>query len=246
MQSATTQTYQAAPSAVAQLGGLGATALGAYGAAGGFKSAKAGGLMKSYAAGGQVAFDVGGSVESDLYNMDDAHLIQEAKTSPSMEIRRDAAKILAERQMENRAVAGGVGATTGGMQMAGGGIVAFEEGGSAKERRSAAEAAVESALPEPTMPDDYSGSMTQFLSDPKTREKIKEREIALNAVQRNNPVYAQNTIAPSAMPSGSIFSAAPASAPVQTPTTAPVGSGPTFDPTAGNNPAVTIPACAGE
>ena len=125
MQSATTQTYQAAPSAVSQLGGLGATALGAYGASGGFKPAAQGGLMKSYAAGGQVAFDVGGSVESDLYNMDDAHLMQEAKSSPSMEIRRDAAKIIAERQMENRAVAGGVGAAPNGMQMAGGGIVAF-------------------------------------------------------------------------------------------------------------------------
>ena len=125
MQSATTQTYQAAPSAVSQLGGLGATALGAYGASGGFKTAAQGGLMKSYAAGGQVAFDVGGSVESDLYNMDDAHLMQEAKSSPSMEIRRDAAKIIAERQMENRAVAGGVGAAPNGMQMAGGGIVAF-------------------------------------------------------------------------------------------------------------------------
>jgi hypothetical protein len=127
MQSSTTQTYQAAPSAVAQLGGLGATALGAYGAAGGFKSAKAGGLMKSYAAGGQVAFDVGGSVESDLYNMDDAHLMQEAKTSPSAEIRKDAVKILTERRMEAQAMGQGVGAAPAAqsMQMAGGGIVAF-------------------------------------------------------------------------------------------------------------------------
>ena len=130
MQSTTAQTYQAAPSAVSTLGGLGATALGAYGAAGGFKSAAKGGLMKSYAAGGQVAFDVGGSVTSDLESMDDAHLIQEAKTSPSDQIRQEAIKILTERKMEQQAMGQGVGAATGGMQMAGGGIVAFagEEG----------------------------------------------------------------------------------------------------------------------
>lgn len=42
-----TSQYQAAPSAVSQLGGLGATALGAYGASGGFKAAKKGGIMKA-------------------------------------------------------------------------------------------------------------------------------------------------------------------------------------------------------
>ena len=47
MQSTTTQTYQAAPSVLSQIGGLGATALGAAGAAGAFKSAKKGGIMKS-------------------------------------------------------------------------------------------------------------------------------------------------------------------------------------------------------
>jgi hypothetical protein len=46
MQSTTTQTYQAPPSALSQIGGLGATALGAYGAMGGFKNAAKGGSTK--------------------------------------------------------------------------------------------------------------------------------------------------------------------------------------------------------
>lgn len=46
MQSTTTQTYQAPPSMLSQLGGLGATALGAYGATGGFKNAAKGGSTK--------------------------------------------------------------------------------------------------------------------------------------------------------------------------------------------------------
>jgi hypothetical protein len=45
MQSATTQGYQAQPSGLSQIAGLGATALGAYGASGGFKGA-AGGSVK--------------------------------------------------------------------------------------------------------------------------------------------------------------------------------------------------------
>jgi hypothetical protein len=127
MQSATTQTYQAAPSAVSQLGGLGATALGAYGAAGGFRSGAAGGLMESYAEGGAVKFDVGGAVEADLENMDIPHLIQQAKTSPSATVRQEAIRILTEKQAE-AAVAKGVGAAPATNEMftaAGGGIVAF-------------------------------------------------------------------------------------------------------------------------
>lgn len=127
MQSATTQTYQAAPSSVATLGGLGATALGAYGAAGGFKSAAEGGLMESYAEGGAVKFDVGGAVVADLENMDIPQLIQQAKTSPSATVRQEAIRILAERQNE-AAVAKGVGAAPATNEMftaAGGGIVAF-------------------------------------------------------------------------------------------------------------------------
>jgi hypothetical protein len=146
MQSATTQTYQAAPSAVSQLGGLGATALGAYGAAGGFRNAKEGGLMQSYAAGGQVAFDVGGAVEADLENMDIPHLIQEAKNSPSATVRQEAIRILTEKQAE-AAMAKGVGAAPSGMQMAGGGIVAFagEEGSLVEEAPKLTEKEMEQA-----------------------------------------------------------------------------------------------------
>jgi len=124
MQSATTQTYQAAPSAVSTLGGLGATALGAYGAAGGFKSAKAGGLMQSYAKGGTVNYDVGGAVMADLEQMDNDHLIQQAKTSTSATVRQEAIRILAERQAE-AAMGRGVGQAAPMFQAAGGGIVAF-------------------------------------------------------------------------------------------------------------------------
>jgi hypothetical protein len=127
MQQTTTQSYQAAPSAISTLGGLGATALGAYGAAGGFRSAK-GGVIKEYAAGGQVAFDVGGSVEADLRDMDIEGLKQQAENSPSAMIRQQAKQILIEKMAEQQAMAQGVGAATGGMQMAGGGIVAFAEG----------------------------------------------------------------------------------------------------------------------
>lgn len=124
---AQTQTnYMAPPSAVNTAANA---AMGTYAAS---KLVAKGGLMKTkdYAAGGQVAFDVGGAVEADLYDMDDARLMQTAKTSPSMEIRKDAMRILAERQMEKRAMNSGVGASpmAQGMQMAGGGIVAFAKG----------------------------------------------------------------------------------------------------------------------
>jgi hypothetical protein len=132
---AQTQTqYMAPPSAVNTAANA---AVGTYAAS---RLVAKGGLMKTkeYAAGGQVAFDVGGAVESDLYNMDDAHLMQEAKSSPSMEIRKDAMRILAERQMEKQAMNRGVGAAPAaqGMQMAGGGIVAFTEGGSPEKKLS--------------------------------------------------------------------------------------------------------------
>jgi hypothetical protein len=144
MQSATTQTYQAAPSAVSTLGGLGATALGAYGAAGGFKGAK-GGLPKDFEH--VKKFDVGGAVESDLYDMDDAHLMEEAKTSPSTMIRQQAAKILAERRMEQQAMAQGVGAAAPTFHAAGGGIVAFNgETGSEVEAPKLTEKEAEAAL----------------------------------------------------------------------------------------------------
>lgn len=125
MQSATTQTYQAAPSAVSTLGGLGATALGAYGASGGFKGAK-GGLPKDFEK--VENFDVGGAIVSDLENMDTPQLIQQAKTSKSATVRQEAVRILTERQAE-AAMAQGVGAAAPTFNAAGGGIVAFANRG---------------------------------------------------------------------------------------------------------------------
>ena len=145
MQSATTQTYQAAPSAVSTLGGLGATALGAYGAAGGFKSAAEGGLMKSYAEGGQVNYDVGGAVVADLESMDTPQLVQQAKTSTSATVRQEAVRILAERQAE-AAMARGVGASAPVFQAAGGGIVAFAEGDVVEEAPKLTEKEIEQAV----------------------------------------------------------------------------------------------------
>jgi hypothetical protein len=122
MQQTTTQSYQAAPSAISTLGGLGATALGAYGASGGFKGAK-GGLPKDFE---KVAkFDVGGAVEADLRNMDIEHLQQEAESSPSAMIRQEAKQILIEKMAEQQAMQQGVGAAAPTFQAAGGGIVAF-------------------------------------------------------------------------------------------------------------------------
>jgi hypothetical protein len=52
LQSATTQSYQAAPSAISQIGGLGLTGAAAYG-----MMKKEGGIIKSYAEGGEVEND---------------------------------------------------------------------------------------------------------------------------------------------------------------------------------------------
>jgi hypothetical protein len=128
MQSATTQTYQAAPNAISQLGGLGATALGVYGASGGFRAAK-GGEVKSYAGGGVV-----GGIEAQLMQMDIPQLTQVAKTSPSASIREKAAEIISEKQMamQTKRSMGLEGAPVPNLDdigMAGGGIVAFQQGG---------------------------------------------------------------------------------------------------------------------
>ena len=61
LQQATTQQYQAAPSAVSQIGGLGTAALGAYKLFG----AKEGGIVPSYKAGGEVKEMAGGGI-SDI------------------------------------------------------------------------------------------------------------------------------------------------------------------------------------
>jgi hypothetical protein len=132
MQSATTQTYQAAPNALSQFGGLAATGLGVYGASGGFRAAE-GGEVKSYAGGGVV-----GGVEAQLMQMGIPQLQQVAKTSPSASIREKAAEIIAEKQMAMQTKQSmGIDTLPAGnlddIGMAGGGIVAFERGGDVSE-----------------------------------------------------------------------------------------------------------------
>jgi hypothetical protein len=135
MQSSSTQMYQAAPSAVSQLGGLAATGLGAYGAAGGFRAAK-GGVVPGYKEGGAVQrYDVGGSVEAQLADMPDAKLMEIAKSSPSQEVRKIATKLLMEHRLEAQAqqqsgLAAAPAPNLDNMDaMAGGGIVAFQNRG---------------------------------------------------------------------------------------------------------------------
>jgi hypothetical protein len=157
MQSTTTQTYQAAPSALSQIGGLGATALGAYGASGGF-GRKAGGTVKSYAQGGIAGYAYGG----DVMSKENAQRIGEKLNSKGLEKVQDrtlpdyiripmiAAKVREEQASEQAkaaaqvqpnqqtikdmvlAQAQGIDAAPTNLpteRMAGGGIVAFEEGG---------------------------------------------------------------------------------------------------------------------
>jgi hypothetical protein len=148
MQGMTNQQYQAAPSAISQLGGLGATALGAYGAAGGFKAAE-GGQVKSYAGGGSVkgyagpegslvggegATGVAGSIERQLMGKEIPELVQIARTNPSEQIREMAGRIAAAKQSQQKeAQSMGLASAPAGnlddIGMAGGGIVAFAPGG---------------------------------------------------------------------------------------------------------------------
>ena len=61
--------YQAPPSTLSQIGGLGASALGAFGASGGFKAAASGGMVGRYAKGGLVRSRPQGLVALALHNM---------------------------------------------------------------------------------------------------------------------------------------------------------------------------------
>jgi hypothetical protein len=135
MQAGSTQMYQAAPNALSQLGGLGATALGAYGASGGFRAYAEGGEVDSYAGGGVV-----GGVEAQLMQMEIPQLQQIAKTSPSVSIREKAAEIIAQKQMaaQTKQSMGLEGAPAGNLDdlgMAGGGIVAFQTGDLVKKKQ---------------------------------------------------------------------------------------------------------------
>jgi hypothetical protein len=65
LQQATTQQYQAAPSALSQIGGLGTAALGAYKLFG----AKEGGVVPSYKAGGEIKEMAGGGISNISRNI---------------------------------------------------------------------------------------------------------------------------------------------------------------------------------
>ena len=137
MQAQTTQQYQAQPNLLTQ--GIGALGAGASlynafnpsaktGAGGGlpseFKYSKGGGIM---------SYDVGGEVESQLENMDEEGLAEQAKESSSPTIRKMAQRLLRERQMSKQPQGTGpMGVQYQAAQapmpsLAGGGIIAFKE-----------------------------------------------------------------------------------------------------------------------
>ena len=135
MQAQSTQQYQAQPNLLTQ--GIGALGAGASlynafnppaktGASGGlpseFKYSKGGGIM---------SYDVGGEVESQLENMDEEGLAEQAKESSSPTIRKMAQRLLRERQMSKQPQGTGpMGVQYQAAQapmprLAGGGIIAF-------------------------------------------------------------------------------------------------------------------------
>jgi hypothetical protein len=124
----TATTYQAPPSAVSQLGGLGATALGAYGASGGFK-AKGGEIKEKKMASGGIASGVpAGKLPSMLANLSDQQLAQ--KSNLQANDPQTAADALSQQAFRANARQGVASAAGGGfVDMAGGGIVAFAKGG---------------------------------------------------------------------------------------------------------------------
>jgi hypothetical protein len=159
MQASTTNQYQAAPNQLSQaIGavGSGASIYNAFkGASGGlpseFKYAKGGGIM---------SYDMGGEIESQLEDMNEQQLAEQAKESSSPSIRRMAQRILRERQMSKQSE----GASAMGIQyqapqaqmpaMRGGGIIAFKTGGGANEEGGEDEAKIDMekrlAMPAPT------------------------------------------------------------------------------------------------
>jgi len=133
MQASTTNQYQAAPNQLSQaIGtiGSGASIYNAFNPTG----RAAGGEIKGYAKGGIMSYDMGGEVESQLKNMDEKQLEEQARESTSPSIRRMAQRILRERQMSEQPK----GASAMGIQyqapqaempvMRGGGIIAFAKG----------------------------------------------------------------------------------------------------------------------
>ena len=141
-QSATSM-YQAPPSMVSQLGGLGMAGLGIYGASGGFKNNKAGGAIK------EKSFKAGGNVRM-MKPEELEQLIQNPQASP-MEVAEAQEMLMLYRRMQNNPQTAeimgqpraGIGAiATGDMvpegepMMAGGGIIAFKAGNKVEDKPS--------------------------------------------------------------------------------------------------------------
>ena len=120
----TTQTqtvYQAPPSTISQIGGLGATALGAYGASGGFKANKKGGEIKEkkMASGGIASGVPAEKLPSMLEKLSDQQLAQKANLQTNDP--QTAADAISQQSFRANARAGTPG-------FAPGGIVAFADG----------------------------------------------------------------------------------------------------------------------
>ena len=127
MQSSSTNMYQAQPNMLTQGIGAAGTMASLYNA---YNNPNA---PKPMAAGGITSiprYDVGGQVMSQLEQMDDRALENEAKTSPSPRIREMAQAILKQRQagMDTAPQAPEAPQPQQGMGMAGGGIIAFADG----------------------------------------------------------------------------------------------------------------------
>jgi hypothetical protein len=133
MQSTTTQSYQATPSALTQ--GIGA--LGTLGSAYKAFGNAEGGAIKGLAGGGEVAgYSVGGTIRQQLDSMSLDQLRQIKSTSQSQEIRDYAAQrvaLLEQAQKSQASEARGLTATDSGSALesglAGGGIIAFADAG---------------------------------------------------------------------------------------------------------------------
>jgi len=130
----TQTTYQAPPSALTQIGGLGATALGAYGASGGFKSAAGGGEIKEkkMASGGIASGVPAGKLPSILEKLSDQQLAQKANLQTNDP--ETAADAISQQTFRANARQGVASAAGGGfVNMASGGIVAFAGGGDPRD-----------------------------------------------------------------------------------------------------------------
>ena len=136
MQAQTTQQYQAQPNLLTQAVGAAGTGAALYNAFNPSKTGASGGLPSEFKyskGGGIMSYDVGGEVESQLENMDEEGLAEQAKESSSPTIRKMAQRLLRERQMSKQPQGTGpMGVQYQAAQapmpsLAGGGIIAFRE-----------------------------------------------------------------------------------------------------------------------